>query len=178
MMTDISEQKTLNMVYGALAAVTVLTLVPVMSVAVIALLLFIVVFIALYVVKAKAKADGVVENHMIYLIRTIWISSLWAVVTITLASLYLLPNYDPAALESCTNTVLDMAVASSTPDTAAMSAAMQPCMETFMEENKGVFLIASLIGAGPLLLYFVYRLFKGGSRAVKGYRLANPKAWF
>lgn len=166
------------MVYGALAAMTVLTLVPIMSVAVVALVLFLLIFISLYIIRSKAETDSLVQNHMIYLIRTIWISSLWSLVTMTLASLYLLPKYNDEALQPCVNDVMGVALDNPGANTKDMSDAMQPCMDDFMSDNHDTFMTAALIGGGPVLLYFLFRLFKGGARAVKGYRLANPKGWF
>lgn len=177
-MTDTSEQKTLNAVYGALAAMTVLSFVPHMTVATIALLLFIIIFIALYVVKSKAHKDGVVENHMIYLIRTLWIVQLIAVITLTVACIYLLPLFDSSALEPCTNKVANMAMSDPNINYQAMSDEIQPCMDQMMADNRTALLNATLIAGIPVLLYLLFRLFKGGSRALKGYRVANPKGWF
>ncbi|MEM6603861.1 MAG: hypothetical protein AAF621_07405, partial [Pseudomonadota bacterium] len=168
----------LNTVYGALAAVTVLTFIPMLSMAVAALALFLLIFIGLYVVKGKTQKDSVVENHMIFLIRTIWITSLFSIITMTAATIYLLPNYNPDALLPCGDSM--MGILSSNPEAsmAVLSDALQPCMDQFVSDNQTVLINATIIGAGPIIIYFLYRLFKGGSRAIKGYRLANPKGWF
>lgn len=177
-MTTASEQKTLNGAYGALAAVTILTLVPIMSVAVIAILLFIMVFISLYIIRARAKEDSVVQNHMTFLIRTIWIVQFFGIITITLASLYLLPAFDSSALQPCTDRVTNMIFDNPDMDFKTMSDELQPCMDQMMEDNHDILIKSTLISGGPIILYLLFRLYKGGSRAVKGYRIANPKSWF
>lgn len=177
-MTTASEQKTLNGAYGALAAVTILTLVPVMSMAVIAILLFLTVFIALYIIRSRAKEDSVVQNHMTYLIRTIWIVQLIGVVTITIATIYLLPLFDSSALQPCTDRVTNMVLDNPDMDYATLSDELQPCMDQMVADNHDILLKSTLIAGGPIILYLLYRLFKGGSRALKGYRIANPKSWF
>ena len=37
--------------------------------------------------------------------------------------------------------------------------------------------LTRLVAIGPAILYFVYRVVNGMSRAAKGYRIANPKSW-
>ena len=52
------------------------------------------------------------------------------------------------------------------------------CMDQFMEENRAVFYKAGAIAIVPVVLYLLYRLSKGLSRASRGYRVADVKSWF
>lgn len=167
------EQKTVSGVYAAVTAVFILTFVPMISAAVIALVAFLAVFFALYFVKGRAEADSLCENHMVYLIRTFWIAGLVGAVSITLASFYLLPNMDQTLLQPCLQGIVN----SGATDGAAMQRLLQPCVDEFVSANKGVLLTGAIIGALPLTAYFAWRLFKGLTRALKGYRMPNPKSW-
>lgn len=177
-MSNDKETKTLNTVYGMLIALTVLSFVPNMTLATIVLLAFIVYLIALYVIKSKAEDDGLLENHCAFLIKTIWVTSLFSLLTLTAALIYLLPIYDPSALNSCNANLFNALTTNPNVGMADLQTMLQPCMDQFMSDNNTVFMTAALIAGGPIVIYFIYRLYKGGSRAFKGYRVANPKAWF
>jgi hypothetical protein len=55
---------------------------------------------------------------------------------------------------------------------------VQPCIHGFIETNKTLLIHAVIIAGGPVLIYMGYRFYKGLSRALKGYMLAENKNWF
>ena len=57
-------------------------------------------------------------------------------------------------------------------------ALVEPCVGIFIDSNKTLLMNSVLIAGGPLILYMAYRMVKGLTRAMKGYRLTNSKTWF
>lgn len=176
-MKHTKEIKAINNVYALLCVSLVLGFLPLMEAAFLALLMFTVALIAAYVLRSKATENSLCENHMTYIIRTIWIASLFAVITIALASLYLLPNYDDAALTICVNQVVN-SMGSGMTNPAALENHLQPCMDQFISDNKVVFITSTIIAAAPVVIYLGYRMAKGISRAAKGHRIGDVKNWF
>ena len=161
-------------VYGALAASLLLGFVPILSFAVLSAVLFLVTLVYAYIIRNRATEHDLAHNHATYIIRTIWIVSLICLVTVALASVYMLSYYDPSALMGCVSGI----TAETVSNMAATNAKIAPCMDQFMEENRVVFYKAGAIAIVPVVLYLLYRLSKGLSRASRGYRVADVKSWF
>ena len=174
-----TEQKKVIHLYSAFAASLVLMLVPSAMVALAASVLFLGVLIAAYVMRKACEPGSLCENHATYIIRTIWIGSLFSVLTMAASSAYMLPNIDNTPLESCAQNLISGAGnLAENEDMAGLVNIITPCMDDFMRINSHVFIIAMAITAIPVLLYFLLRFSRGLSRAIGGYRLANPKNWF
>ncbi|MGH1397917.1 MAG: hypothetical protein ACRBCT_01755 [Alphaproteobacteria bacterium] len=172
------EQKTIYNIYGLFGVTLALSIVPTISAASICLVFFLVTLIAAYVLRGRAEENSLIENHMTYVIRTVWIVSLLSVVTVGLATLYMLPRIDYTAFQSCADAIAGQGVAAlEAMGMAELQALTQPCVSDFVNMNHNTLLMAALIGGVPLILYMGYRFAKGVSRAAKGYRLANPKSW-
>jgi uncharacterized membrane protein len=167
------EYKHVMQVYGALCAALVMSLIPQVLYATVALLLFTGVMTAAYIVRRQGEKDGLAENHMTFIIRTLWISSLLAAITTALAAAYVLSVYDPGPVNECANQLLNMGLS----DYAGMQRAVAPCLDEFLAVNQAPFMIGTALAAGPVMLYFIYRLLKGLARAAKGYRIAHVKNW-
>ncbi len=163
--------KIVTNVYAALTVSLLLSFIPVAGAALLATILFLGVWITSYVLRARADQNSLTENHMTFIIRTIWIAGLFSLFTIGAASAYLLSLYDPSPLYQCTGNL-------NSTDTAALIAAVQPCVDRFVQANMMVFINATLIAAGPLVIYLGYRLFKGLARGIKGHRIGDTKSWF
>src|SRR5690606_25938824 len=117
-------------------------------------------------------------NHCTYIIRTLWISGFLTLITMIIASAYMLPRINNAPMEPCMSGILANADNLQSAGIAELSALLQPCMGAYLQVNYNVLMISMLIGAGPVLLYFLYRFMRGISRALGGYRMASPKSWF
>lgn len=169
-----NEEKIIKNVYAAFVVSLFMTFLPNLAAAMIAFVLFIGVLIAAYVLRAKSDKHSLMQNHMIYIIRTIWITGLFSLFTITTGSIYLLANYDPSLLQSCADNIVNRG----STDIVAMEAMLKPCMDDFMRVNMGVFLTATIISAGPLIIYMLFRMAKGIARAAKGHRIGDNKSWF
>lgn len=172
-----TEQNLVNAAYGIVVGATIMTFVPIMAIAILAMAFFVLVLIVLYILRLAGRKDGLLKNHTTYLIRTIWITMLFMNVTGTFATMYLLPRYNSGPLGPC-NEDVTRALYSGNGDISSLATLMNPCMDAFMSQNLGVFLVAALIGGGPLLVYLIYRIVKGGALGMKGQLIEKPKAWF
>ena len=175
------EEKKILQVYGALAAALVMMLIPHMAACVVALLLLTGTLVMAYGVKRKAEAHSLAADHMSFILRTIGIGSLMAVLTTTVASVYLLQMADLSPLQPCadrlSSQLLNSPAPETMPDVAQMSAVVMPCVHPFVMQNRDVFMAALLIAAALPLVYFAYRMAKGLSRARRGHRIGDAHKW-
>lgn len=160
------EKKVTMQVYAALGATIILSVIPNALAAVLCMVLGLGVLVAAYSIRKKADDESLSDNHMTFVIRTIWIGSFLFCVTSVLAAIYASMNLDYTALEGCAG------------NGAASVDALLPCLPQYIEDNQNL-LINSMVYAGlPIFVYFGYRFIKGLGRASKGYRIASPKGWF
>ena len=165
------EQKNVTNVYAALTVSLLMSFVPVASAALFSLLLFLGVWITAYILRGKAETGSLTADHMSFIIRTIWITGLFSLITMGIATAYILNVYDPMVLINCVGPI-------SSTDMAAIEAAVKPCIGEFMHANMPYFIKGAVIAGGPLVVYMAYRLAKGISRASKGHRVGDLKSWF
>lgn len=174
-----ADNKTIMRLYSAFAASLLLLLVPHMAFCVIALLLFTGTLIAAYGVRGKEEdKESLTANHATFLIRTIWIGSVMALLTTMAGSAYLLAYADDGPLTMCANNAAQAIVNSGMqPDYGQLNMMMQPCIDEYIHGNMNEIVTALLIAGGLPLLYFVFRLAKGLSRARKGHRIGDVKSY-
>jgi len=172
-------KKVVMQVYAAFAVSLILCTLPYTTAAVVCMIFLLGVLLAAYIIRWRADKDSFCHNHMTYIIRTIWISGLFASVTTAAGGAYLIAYVDNAPLSNCIDMFLGIS-----PDKAASMSGLQameyfdPCMENFISTNWQVLMVSMAISAGPIMLYLLYRFVTGISRAMKGYRVAQPQAWF
>lgn len=155
-----------------------LSCLPVISAAITALLLVTGVLIAAYVMRGQHAAGGYVDNHMTYIIRTIWIGSLYALLTLALGSFYILAFIDNAPLQPCIDRILNMeSNPAAVADPVALYAGFESCYREFIAVNYKIFVIGGIIAIGPIVFFFFTRCWHGYQRARKSYRVANVKSW-
>ncbi len=168
-MENKTQTNTINILYGFLIISTVLGFVPNFMAFIASLVLWFVTLIAAYVYRRKDTEDGLLYNHMTYLISTIWIGTSFILLGTLIAAWWVFTNGD--------NTAINGAMASITNGATLDETAMRTITEAYLKANQSLLLKASAVAIGPAILYFVYRVANGMSRAAKGYRLANPKSW-
>jgi uncharacterized membrane protein len=164
------EQKQVTRVYAAMVAMLIFSCIsnPVLQVVAI-LLLFYVMFSA-YSLRAGTPEDSMVRNHMTFLIRTFWISSLVFLVCAVPLGIWLWPKVDLNGL---------MALAQQAGnDPAALQSMGAGQIMAAAGISPGIYRLCNLILIAPCMLYFIYRVAKGLARAMKGYRLNDVKSWF
>ena len=160
--TDNKQQNTLASLYAVLFVLTAASLMPYPNVAVLGTILFLFVFIALYVFKAKAEEGDLLHNHTTYLIRSIWISSLLLILGIA----FFFFAGDHFVMTQMMEDVAQTAAMPTEEDLHLLS-------QQYLQDNISILTLSF----APGLIYFLYRLCKGAARAVKGYRIQNPKGW-
>lgn len=165
------EQKVILQIYAAMTASLLVSFVPHVAAALPALLFFTGTLVAAYVLRARHGDDSLMANHMSFIIRTIWISTFLAAVTVAGASFYVLMHYDPSPILACADKLMGMV------SIPAMETTIRPCVDDFVGVNRRIFIDGTLIAAAPVALYFAFRLARGLSRAGKGHRIANIKNW-
>lgn len=164
-----AQNKTINVLYAILVFSTILGFVPNATALILSIVLWFVVLIAAYMYRSKDNEDGLLYNHMTYLIGTIWIGTSFILLGTLLAGLWVFLNGDNTAIDGVISQIENGAMV----DEAQMTA----IVHNYITANQGLLWTASIVAIGPAILYFVYRVANGLSRAGKGYRIANPKSW-
>ncbi len=173
------DQKKITRIYALFGVSLVLSLVPMISAALVSLSLGMGVLVTAYVLRTGSEEGGLLDNHMTYIIRTLWIGGLVALVSLAAASAYLFQSLDNTPLHSCLDGLLSMAATTIVPDKAMLDYITNgPCWLDYWKTNIKVFVVSGVMAAGPVLLYFLARYARGLGRAMRGYRVAKPKAWF
>lgn len=173
------QQKKIMTVYALFGAGLILSLVPMLSAMVISSSTLLGVLVMAYVLRTGVDEDSLLHNHLTFIIRTIWIGSLLALLTLTAASLYMLETLNNEPLLPCINELYGAATNTNVWDPLAMRNLVSgQCWDNYWRENLSVFIIGGSIAIGPVLIYFGFRYARGLGRAKNGYRLANPEAWF
>ncbi len=173
-------QRRIFNLYALFGAALLLGFLPNITAAFLSLLFFIILLVYAYAVRSGAQEDSLLDNHSTFVIRTIWIASLFMIVTTIIGSLYLVANIDYASFDPCAQSAASTLNVESieSSNLNAVYGFMAPCMDGFIADNFPKLIISLIIAAGIPVLYTLYRFFKGVARAVKGYRLADPKGWF
>lgn len=164
-----AQNNIINTLYGFLILSTILGFVPNGTAFAASFVLWVVTLIAAYIYRRKDTEDGLLYNHMTYLIGTIWIGTSFILLGTLVAGawVYFYGNNGP----------LDTAVVQINGGAIPDDAMLQGVMHEYLLANKSLLITASIVAVGPAILYFVYRVANGLSRAAKGYRLANPRSW-
>lgn len=164
-----SQQKNIiNVLYLFLIASTILSFVPATFAQILSVVLILVTLGAAYAYRSKDSEDGLLYNHMTYLIGTIWIGSAFLLLGIIAAGYWVYANGDHAIIHSAMEQVMAGQILS--------DAQIMEIAKDYMYANQRILITASLPTIGPAILYFVYRIANGLGRALKGYRIAKPKS--
>ena len=160
------EQRAINRIYGAMVAMLIFSCVPLAAFQIVALVLLLYAVPGAYVLRSRSAKDSMAWNHMEYLIRTFWISSLICVIGLVCYIVYVLGSLSSAEIDATLNSLLQSLTDAAMTGQIALSDAVK---------RQG---IAALITLAPSFIYFIYRVGAGLARAVRGHRIGNVKAWF
>ncbi len=173
--TNNQDQKKIIGLYMIFGISILLCMIPHIAAAIISMPALLFALVVAYRMRAGMAEDSLKHNHATYVIRTIWIGSFLASVTVIAASVYLFYTLDNAPLMPCLERLVSV-----DPEKALMmiDSLFGPCYGPYLSANLHVFIVGGAIAAGAPLAYFVLRFIRGFSRALKGYRVTKPKAWF
>lgn len=160
-----SEASKVQNIYAAIIAAFVLNFVPDQLVQIIASLVFLCVFIALYVFRRLAEEESLIDNHMTYLIRSIWIGGLFIIIGTIISAVYFIGTIGFEEYARLGQQAIEQQ------DPMAI-------MTVFESAYPREIFISVMITFAPGTLYLAFRLAKGLARAIKGYRIAKPTTWF
>lgn len=133
-------------------------------------ILVIVALVLAYVLRDKQSPDSLVSHHATFVIRTIWIWSLFLMVGVVGAALVISSQADMSAIDALMNRINAGNIP--TEDDIRMAS------DTYMADNFDLMLRTAIIWLAPAQVYALWRVVKGFTRAWSGYRLQNVKGWF
>ncbi len=157
-----ADNKELAGIYLLYIISLILNVVPNTALATFGALLFLVLFIATYVQRARSKEKPVEYSHYQYIIKTIWIFSLFFVVGAIAA--YFLADH------SIINNMTDLIMQ------GTMMTPEQMTSLTFDYARANKFVFGGIFV--PITIYVFYRLGKGFFLARKNVEIQNLKNWF
>lgn len=164
------EMKTVTNVYGALSASIFAQFIPNVTAQLFGICLFCMVLPAAYVIRRLSKEpDGLVKNHMTFIIRTIWLSSFALTIGTTIGSAFIY-NYGD-------NTVIYEFFDRIRTGSLIGLYDLEGVIKMYMIRNKSLIVSTAIFSLGPCVIYIAFRLARGLSRAMKGHRIGNPNAW-
>lgn len=123
--------------------------------------------IYVYFYKMTSPKDSLVRNHMIYLIRTLWLGSFYMIICMTAAYFYGAPRFDMTVIEMVTT---GQYVPMSEQEIYALQ-------DRFIAMNQPLIIYVLLIAFGPTILFFFYRILKGQNAASKGTAPKGLRSW-
>jgi uncharacterized membrane protein len=175
---DPNQKKVMRM-YSAFGAGLVLSFWPSGIAALISLVLVLGVMTVAYMWRSDAEDGSLMENHMTFIIRTIWIGGFLALVTLVIAAAYLFRMLDNTPLNPCLNDLMNFMSSGDMLNIEPLVQSMQDrCMIPYLARNLNTLITGGIIGIAPVVIYFFVRFSRGFGRARGGYRIASPKAWF
>jgi uncharacterized membrane protein len=156
------QQKNILTVYIGLIICAIFQFVPFFGAQLFSALFFIILFISAYTYRARANEDSLQKTHTGYIIKTIWIFSLFLFLGMILASILADSTSIHDTLDKAKNGVMMSEVE------------LNAIMAGYMKTNLWVFISC----LGPSFMYFIYRLTKG-IRLVRNYQhITDTKNWF
>lgn len=162
------EPRRLRQYYAGLCCAVLLHFVPLINVQVVAGVLFLVLFAGAYVLRARHETEGLMDNHMTYIIRTIWLFGAIMLVGGVLGGMYMSTYADMGPVNDMLAR-MQQGITYNAPE-------MMNVIYNFLTLNGQHTLVAAGLAIGPAALYLIYRLAGGLERALKGYRIANPRS--
>lgn len=157
----IKEKKNILQIYGIFLLAVILNFVPSAIISSFGSLLLLIIIVATYIYRAKSNSESLCYNHMCYLIKSFWISSLLLLIGIILT--YLLGDH------SIINNTVDGVVQGVmfTPDQ------LEIILMNYTKQN----ILVLLLTLSPSIIYLGYRVVKGMILANKEQKISNLKSW-
>lgn len=121
-----------------------------------------------YKIRRNASGEGVVWNHAQWMVRTFWISSVYALLAMALWSSTVYSNADFTSLEQYRDMLKTGKV-----DTALIETSVLQ----FKETNHDLMLWSTIGFHGPVILFVLVRFIKGYRMADAGKPIENLKTW-
>lgn len=158
--TQKKEISTTIQIYGGFILAIILNFVPLVSAQMIGALLLFILVIATYIKRKRTKSDFI-KNHMSFMIKGFWVSSLMLLIGILAA--YILGDHS----------VINGIMASVEDGQIITEPLMEAALMQYTRDNYLVFALCLT----PPFIYLVARAWRGIMRAKQSAQFENPKAW-
>lgn len=156
------EQQNILTLYIGLIISTILNFVPIYSAQIFGAIFFLVLLIFSYIYKSQSEEASIQNSHARYIIKTIWIFSLFLLIGVILAGLFA----DNSAIQQTIDQVMAGVMMDET--------ALESILSGYMKDNAFTFFVT----IAPSFLYFFYRLIKGTLKIKNNNPMTNLKSWF
>lgn len=156
--------------YAVLAFGVLMSCLPYMTAQNVGAVAVLLALIFSYVLESKSDKDSLETHHAIFIIRTIWIWTTFLLIGLCGAGYVVSQQGNMAAIDQ----LMGMINSGGIPTEADIQAAS----EAYLNDNTDLILKTALVWLAPAQIYAVWRLARGLSRAVKGYRINNFRSWF
>jgi heme/copper-type cytochrome/quinol oxidase subunit 2 len=121
-----------------------------------------------YKIRKNTDAGGLIWNHAQWMIRTFWVSSVYAVIAMALWSSTVYSNADFTSLVQYKDMLKTGQVD---------PALIENSAREFAETNRTLMLGSTIGFHGPVILFVLARFFKGYRLADAGRPIENLKSW-
>lgn len=133
-------------------------------------ILVIVALVLGYILRDKEGAGSLVAHHATFVIRTIWIWSLFLMIGMIGAAFVIYRQGDASAIDDMVNSIYGGMIPT--------EADIQAVSDRYIMDNYDLMVRTAIIWLAPAQVYALWRVVKGFSRAWSGYRLQSVKGWF
>ena len=164
------ERMSIIFFYTLCALLAAIACVPLMGAQNIGLTGILFALILTYIKRSFSEVDSLEHHHLTYIIRTIWIYSLFAAVGILGAGWMIYNDGNNAAIEALTSMIEQ--------GSAPTEGDIETTVNTYLADNQNLILQSMVMWMLPSLLYFIWRIGRGLERGWKNYRVSNIYAWF
>lgn len=130
-----------------------------------------IILIAAYISRAQSDAESLNHHHMTFIIRTIWIYSVLAVIGMTGAGYIIYERGDASSIDAMSQQIMSTGAIPTEADVEAAG-------DAYLAANHSLIFGTLLMWMFPALVYMMWRVARGGSRAWRNYRVQNLRAWF
>ena len=142
--------------YSALCAATFSVLAPHPWTSHLSTAVLVCLVLSAYYIRLEEQENSLTRCHMTYVIGSFWKGLVVLLFSLIFSLTFLLFSFQAGSLEI------------SPLDPCMASGELSPCMSSFTDANKSGFRIASVIVIAPIILYFLFRMFRGLAYALKG----------
>jgi uncharacterized membrane protein len=157
--------------YAALSLIVILCCLPNFDLQNFGYLLSLIVLIAAYICRRRwPRNESFEENHTTFIIRSLWLYNTFAAFGMIGAAIIIAQNGNMDSVNALAETMMTGEVLS--------DAQLDASMQQYVSDNEALLKQQFLLWLSPAQIYLVWRILRGGERAFKNYRIANPKNWF
>ncbi len=155
----------LSVFYGMLFLATALSVVPVLHLQNIGFTALTVLLVAFHILWPMAEQDSLTDNHLRYIIKSLWLWNVLVLVGVIVAGMTVSQNMDPTGLEPLFSMMNGAVPVDET--------SLMQTLENYYYMNEAYILQTTRMCLLPSQLLLVFCLTRGASRAVKGYRISS-----